>query len=82
VNLRGIKSLAKAVGATVEYDRGFGHNELRVEAPHGHVWKCADIHELVDSSRQPWTPDFDDVAQRMNYGVAKCETPNCEWCSQ
>jgi len=79
-NLRAVKALAKKLGAKVEYIRIGDAVDLCVEAPPGFVWKCdGDIHELVDASRLPWGPDYEDVLARMSHGVEKCEEPDCDW---
>lgn len=79
--LKDVRRLAKKFGAKVEVDNGGLTRVVMVEAPKGHVWKCDDLHELVDSVyKGPWPQDYDDMIERMNYGIAKCEIPDCEWC--
>lgn len=79
--LAAVKKFAAKFGANVEDDKVGNTHECRCEAPHGFVWKCDTIHELVDSTNRPWKPDYADLVSRMEYGVEPCpEGDNCEWC--
>lgn len=77
--LKDVRKRAKALGATVEYDRAFGTNELRVTAPDGMRW-AVELHQFVDCTNAPWEPDFDDMLDRMSKGPEVCDDPECEWC--
>ena len=44
------------------------------EAPAFHVWNEGDVHELV-------CHDTKDLKARMQYGIRRCTTPDCDWCS-
>lgn len=76
------KKVAAGFKATL-VDEKIGHaHECRCEAPKGHIWSSDFIHELIDSSNQPWKPDYQNMIDRMNYGVEKCEVIDCEWCNE
>lgn len=76
------KKVANKFKATlVDQKVGYAH-ECCCEAPKGHIWKCDGLHELVDSANRPWKPDYQDLIDRMNYGVEKCEVSDCEWCNE
>lgn len=79
--LRHVKALANSLSASVEDDKAGYTHECRVEAPHGKVWSCDMIHELVDATNIPWKPDYDDLLSRMNYGLEDCPIQDCEWCN-
>lgn len=79
--LRDVKKLAAKLGVKVEDDKCCCTHECRVEAPRRKVWKCGGIHELIDYTNQPWKPDYDDILNRMNYGLEDCTDPDCEWCN-
>lgn len=79
--LKDVRRLASKIGARVEDEKLGNSHECRVEAPKGYIWKCADIHELVADAFIPWKPDYDDMIARMNYGVEKCNDPECDWCN-
>lgn len=79
-DLKTIKRLAAAIGATVEDEKSGHTHECRVEAPKGMFWKEGDVHELVDAAYKPWKPDYADLLSRMNYGLETCTDPNCDWC--
>ena len=78
--LASVKKAARAIGARVEDDRAGYTHECRVEAPRGMIWSCADIHELISAAYRPWKPDYQDLLDRMAYGVEKCDDPECDWC--
>lgn len=79
VTLKDIKVRAKQLGARVEDDKSFGFHECRVEAPHRKKWVCREVHEMIDSTRQPWKPDYADMLDCMNYGLEDC-VGECDWC--
>jgi len=78
--LRDLKLAAKKLNASVEDDKSFGFHECRVEAPKGYIWVDG-VHEFVDSTHEPWKPDYEDLINRMSFGVVKCDDPDCEWCN-
>lgn len=81
--LQQAKKVAEKFKATLVDDKSGNHHECRCEAPKGFVWKCdGTIHELIDSCYRPWKPDYQDLIDRMNYGIEKCEEINCEWCNE
>lgn len=82
MTLAKVKALAAKLGAKVEEDKSYSFHCCRVEAPKGYTWKCSDVHELVDETNRPWKPDYADMLERMQYGVARCETEDCEWCGE
>jgi len=78
--LKDVRKLAKKLGAIVE-DSKIGHvHECTVEAPAGHIWKADDIHQFVANAYIPWKPDYDDLLDRMAYGIEPCTDPECDWC--
>jgi hypothetical protein len=77
--LKQVKALAKRLGAKVEDGKIGNAHECRVEAPHRQYWIEGGVHELVDSTNQPWKPDYADVLSRMNHGLGVC-VGFCEWC--
>jgi len=80
--LKDVKALAKKLGAKVEDDKCGNYHTCRVEAPHGKVWACDDIHELVDETNRPWKPDYADMLSRMEHGLNDCpQRDDCEWCN-
>lgn len=81
MSLAKVRKLAAELGAKVEDIKIGNAHECLVEAPHGKKWKCCGIHELVDSTNQPWKPDYKDVLERMNYGLEDCDEGfACGWC--
>jgi hypothetical protein len=74
-------ALAKKLGATVIRDH---HTEVEVEAPHGYCWSAdPGVHSLVSSeceSSDTWEILWQDMLERMEYGIEKCGDPDCEWC--
>lgn len=79
--LKQVRALAAQLGAKVEDDKIDNAHECLVEAPHGKVWMCCGVHELVDSTNRPWKPDYADVLNRMRYGLENYpEGLACEWC--
>jgi hypothetical protein len=81
-NLREVKTLAKALGATVEDRKSTSFHSCRVEAPPRFRWTEGDVHELVDETNRPWKPDYADLLSRMKYGIEPCTDPECEWCNE
>lgn len=79
--LQSVKAAALKIGASVAYDKSYGVNELRVEAPRFHRWKDDPIHEMVDASNAPWKPNFQDMLNRMANGLEPCTDPDCDWCN-
>lgn len=80
--LKQVKSLALKFGAKVEDDKCGNTHECRVEAPYRKQWACDEIHELIACAYRPWKPDYQDVLDRMNYGLIDCTDPDCEWCTE
>lgn len=74
------KKVAAKYGATLVDDKVGNTHECRCEAPHRHIWKCSDLHELISSAYRPWKPDYADIIDRMEYGIEPCTDPDCEWC--
>lgn len=74
-----VRRLAAKLGATLDTTCG----EVNVEAPHGKVWLCDGVHELVNSpfdsetQRDMWTL----ALSRMQSGLEDCpHGDTCEWC--
>lgn len=79
--LKDVQKVAKKMGAKVTQDKDGNTWECRVEAPNKTIWCCSDIHEIISSSFKPWKPDYQDLLDRMKYGLAKCKDDECEWCN-
>lgn len=79
--LREVKTIASFIGAKVEDDKVGHTHECRVEAPHRKRWSCCGIHELIASAYIPWKPDYNDIIERMEYGLEDC-VGECEWCDE
>lgn len=77
--LKHVKAAAAKIGAMVEDDMCGSAHECRVEAPRGFTWAHG-LHEFVDAAYRPWKPDYEDILERMAFGVKPCEDPECEWC--
>lgn len=75
--LKQVKKAAEAIGATVVDDIVGLTHECRVEAPQGFHWADG-VHEFVDCCYTPWKPDYQDLLDRMSYGVEPCDD-QCEW---
>ena len=78
--LRQLRAAASKLGATVE-DTKIGHSHTcEVIAPDGKFWAEGDVHCMVDTTSQPWKPDYEDLLSRMSYGLEECTDPDCDWC--
>jgi len=77
--LKEVRAVAKRFGAKLEDDKCGNTHECRIEAPHRKRWACDSIHEIISSGNRPWKPDYDDLLDRMNYGLEDC-VGECEWC--
>ncbi len=81
MTLRKLKALAHKLGATIVDDKIGDTHECTAEAPHGKVWSCdGGLHMLVACAYRPWKPDYEDLHERMEYGLEDCPDPECEWC--
>ena len=76
---RRTRQLAEKLAAILDTTDG----EVNVEAPHGFVWLCDGIHELVNSpcdletQRDMWP----EALRRMQVGIERCPYGEaCEWC--
>lgn len=78
--LKQVKKAAAALGAIVEEDKCEYSHECRVTAPHRKIW-CDGVHEFVDCANRPWKPDYEDLLNRMSYGLEDCIDPDCDWCN-
>jgi hypothetical protein len=78
--LRDVKKAAALIGATVVDDKAYGTHECTVEAPHRYRWADG-LHMFVDCTNQPWKPDYQDLLDRMSYGIEPCTDPECDWCN-
>jgi hypothetical protein len=76
-----LKLVAAKVGAKVEDQKIGNCHECRVEAPHRKIWKCREVHEMVDSCYRPWKPDYADMIANIEFGLEDCTDPDCEWCN-
>ena len=82
-----VRREVKKLGATIEVCEGQPWEYL-IEAPPGFVWLCdGTIHELVHNIPRgiPKTPEvlegvFEDILDRLKWGIGPCPTPSCEWC--
>ena len=79
--LKEAKKIAAKFNATLIDDKNGNFHTCRCEAPTRHKWKCDNIHELVDETNRPWKPDYQDMIDRMNYGIEPCLDDDCEWCN-
>jgi hypothetical protein len=81
-----VEQLATTLGAKVIVDRIGGSVEVQVEAPHGKVWACTgDIHAIVAPQFMglPSMPEiWASLLEDMQYGLADCETHDCDWCEE
>jgi hypothetical protein len=81
-----VEKLATTLGAKVVVDRIGGDVEIQVEAPQGKVWACmGDVHALVAPQFMglPYMPEmWASLLKDMQYGLAHCETPDCDWCNE
>lgn len=79
-----VKRLAKKMGASFEDNSTAKSWEYRVEAPHGKLWNCDLIHELVLSQAKgniEWLRSaIVGLLERMKIGLCDCDIPDCEWC--
>ena len=76
------ETLVKLYGATMEVDRTGETSRVAIEAPLGQVWLCSEVHELVDSVNKPYANDWQDLLQRMGWGLKACPYgAACEWCN-
>ena len=76
-----LKAEARRLGAKVEIEDDAGARTVRVEAPHGKIWREGDVHEIVDFTYRPWKPDYAHIIKRMSYGLEDCPNgPGCDWC--
>ena len=79
--------LAKELEAVIE-ERGTTYDgwDITVDAPAGYVWSSwGDLHGFV-ANNQHWPDEgknalWADLYDRMQYGIEKCEIPNCEVCN-
>ena len=75
----GLALVAKYGAKVISDDK----SEVEVEAPRGFCWSAEPtVHSLVSAK---WDNDthedlWKDMADRMDYGVEKCENTECEWC--
>jgi hypothetical protein len=83
-----LRKEARRHGATVHNNSTPKQGDYGIEAPAGHVWQCAEVHELVvnwnrGDSQWKHAPIADAIA-RMGMGTMPCpakDTPEgCEWC--
>ena len=77
-----VMALAEELGASVETGpEGFAYT-IQVMAPVGHHWIEGGVHELVASHEsdcgEPAELLWQDLWERMNYGVKKCNAETCE----
>ena len=79
--LKDVKAHAIRLGAKVEDTKDYGWHCCRVEAPKGHYWCEGGVHELVDETHQPWKPDYEDLLNRMAFGISPCTDADCDWCN-
>jgi len=77
--LKDVKKRAKELGASVTKERQGDTVVVYVTAPKGKRWEH-ELHEFVDSVHYMWPNDYDDLLQRMSYGLEECDDPQCEWC--
>ncbi len=81
-----VRRMAKRLGATFKVNSPADPLDVGVEAPRDHVWSCGvDIHELIGNCSDPFPEDvaetWEDLLDRMRYGVERCEVKDCEWCN-
>lgn len=95
---RGAIFLANKFGVELDFGGRDGEYGISVEAPKGYVWKANGTHELISNSWTEEYTDpntgvvtgkttskkelWDDIYERMQYGIEKCPTPDCEWCNE
>ena len=72
-------AIAKQLGVTIDDSM---YHEVKCEAPHGTIWACSLVHEIVctKDTKEPMSVIWNDLLERMSYGIEKCEDDNCEWC--
>ena len=72
--------LAEELGATVEAASDETRFIIEVEAPPGHHWTDAQLHEMVSTqfkgfdTKECWA----DILERMKCGTEPCHS-GCEW---
>jgi hypothetical protein len=60
------------------------YDEIKCEAPKGKIWACSLVHEIISAKEKTEDPRcelWDDMLDRMSYGVEDCEDVECEWCN-
>lgn len=76
-----VMAVAKKIGATVEWTE----SATMVDAPVGFTWRCDDgLHCLVHghNPRYGQKPHYEDILERMEFGLEKCEAKDCEICEE
>lgn len=72
----------KELGAHLDETVG---DDIRVEAPIGHVWTSTGCHELIVAYglSDAWkrSDAYADAMRDMSMGIERCTIPNCEWCA-
>lgn len=82
MTLKAVQKVVASYGATMEIDRTGDSVTTLIAAPAGSVWLGAGVHELVDSVFKPFAPDWNDMLDRMSFGLGECpDGADCEWCN-
>lgn len=76
---RNLLALAARVGASVEFDRIDGGQEIMVEAPQGHHFAALDVHEVVLSDTMPTMRDrYEAAIEDVQGGFEPCTADTCQ----
>ncbi len=80
-----VRYAAKKIGAEIVCNSTTEQYDYEVLAPNGMIFSCDSIHLLVGNCFKgdpAWYEEvWKDLYDRISFGVEKCETPDCEWCS-
>ena len=81
VTLKDLRGACPTGSILSDWKTGNSHT-CEVEAPPGQLWKASGTHSLVAAAYRPWKPDYQDLKERVAYGIEPCTDPGCEWCSE
>ncbi len=90
MKLAALRKIVASYGATIDEEM-LRYNSLTIDAPNGMVWEANGCHCLCSSGypldmpkkifRKWQEADFDDAAERMDYGLSECDQgDDCETC--
>lgn len=84
--MKDVRRLVKDFGASIDKgSKSRAGTHYNIDAPNGMTWCCeSGLHCLVLTVWDDFdnTEEYEDVIQRMRYGVEKCDTEDCDVCGE